>query len=163
MLRMSPGGDKKRDRVPEGLAENQLIIGWSLAGELGNPDLSKTEFKQYLAHVYRVHEWSAAHAGSSAGNMWLFVREMNPGDVVVVPHFKSFYLAEVDGDAFHVPDKIPEDSAWRRPAKWLNSKQGFSREQASEALRSRMRVRRTCLNISDLADDIEVLLGTANG
>lgn len=58
--------------------------------------------------------------------MWRFIREMNVGDLVVVPHGSEFYVAEVSGPAMYDESKVEEDTAYRRNVKWLNDKNLFS-------------------------------------
>jgi predicted Mrr-cat superfamily restriction endonuclease len=87
--------------------------------------------------------------------MWRFIREMRHGDFVVVPHHEAnFYVAEVAGEAFYDETKKEDDSAYRRPAVWLNEKRPLPRTLARAALISRMKSYGTCTGAKDLVNEI---------
>ena len=90
--------------------------------------------------------------------MWRFIRDMKAGDYVVVPHETNFYVAQVEGPAFHDPEKVEEDTAFRRKVKWLNEKQPIPRAKAPSALYSRMKILGVSANAYDLVDDIRSIL-----
>ena len=52
-------------------------------------------------------------AGLAAGNMWRFIREMNEGDLVVVPHDSNFYVAKVTDRATYDEANIDSDFKMR--------------------------------------------------
>jgi predicted Mrr-cat superfamily restriction endonuclease len=83
---------------------------------------------------------------------------MKRGDLVVAPHGSNFYVAEVAGDAFYDKSKREDDSAYRRPAVWLNEKQSLPRTLARAALISRMKSYGTCTDATDLVDEIRECL-----
>ena len=87
--------------------------------------------------------------------MWRFIRDMKIGDLVVVPHGSEFYVGEVAGPAFYDENKVDEDSAYRRPVKWLNGKRPIPRAVAKSALLSRMKTRGTSADATDLVEEIE--------
>ena len=65
------------DRVPEALESGELIIGWSKATGLLNPELSWYPFRQILHDtVYAAHD-NYRSSGAAAGHMWRFIREMS--------------------------------------------------------------------------------------
>jgi predicted Mrr-cat superfamily restriction endonuclease len=88
-----------------------------------------------------------------------FLKEMKPGDYVVVPSGGQFYVAEVVGDPYY--DESHPVAAHRRPVRWLNDKKPIPRELASYALQSRMKARGTLMDASDLVEDIEKVLEDA--
>lgn len=96
--------------------------------------------------------------------MWLFIRQMKKGDLVVVPAGPVFYVGEVVSDeAFYDETKREEDSAYRREAKWLNNRQSIPRTAvAGSALASRMKARSTCVRAENLVDEIEACLKAAS-
>lgn len=161
VLRISPSGI---DRVPEALEDDEIIIGWSDAEGLLDPALQWGEFRQILTERYYAGENSLRRAGRAGGEMWRFIRDMRPGDLVVVPHGPSFYVAEISGGAYHRPDKQPEDTAYRRPVTWLNNKEPIPRTYARSALISRMKIRGTSAFAGDLAESIrEAVEGFQSG
>ena len=94
--------------------------------------------------------------------MWRFIREMERGDYVVVPHSAAdFYVAQVDGDAYHDPEKVEEDTAFRRKVKWLNGKKPLPRDNAPSALYSRMKSRGVSAYAYDLVGEIRSVLEDA--
>lgn len=158
VLHISPSGG---DRVPEALAEDQVIIGWAEAAELLTPDLDWEAFREIVRKYYYPIEPNLRKAGSAAGHMWRFIREMNPADLVVVPHGAEFYVAKVSGVATHDPSKIVEDSAFRRKVEWLNEKKPIQQSLARAALQSRMKTQGTCARATDLLGEIQDCLEVA--
>jgi predicted Mrr-cat superfamily restriction endonuclease len=159
VLRISPNGI---DRVPEALASNQIIIGWSEANGLLDPNLTWNDFRKILADAYYSTETSLRKAGSAAGHMWRFINEMGKGDLVVVPYGSGFYIAEVDGPALCDETKVTEDTAYRRNVIWRNQKQPIPRALARSALISRMKMQGTCAYATDLAEQIMECLHVAD-
>jgi restriction endonuclease Mrr len=83
---------------------------------------------------------------------------MSQGDFVVVPHQGSFYVASVAGDPLYLTDRVEEHTAFRRDVDWLNAKQPVPRRLARAALQSRMKIRQTCGDASDLLEEIRDVL-----
>lgn len=154
VLRINPSG---RDRVPEALDDGDIIIGWSGAEGLIDESEWKS-FRQLIHDTHYANEDSYRKAGAAAGNMWRFIHEMDEGDLVVVPHGSEFYVAEVTGPARYEPEKLSDDTAHRRSVEWLNGGEPIPRREARAALQSRMKARQTCVNATDLLDDIEDVL-----
>ena len=167
ILRIAPRGiepvsEGGFDRVPEALETGNLIIGWARAKGLLNPDLDWVGFRRIIHEAYHPDADTFRGAGRDAGKMWLFIREMKKGDLVVVPAGPEFYVGEVAGDeAFYDPEKMEEDSAYRRAVNWLNSARSIPRTEAGSALASRMKVRSTCVRADNLVDEIETCLNAA--
>jgi predicted Mrr-cat superfamily restriction endonuclease len=151
VLRIAPS---EVDRVDEALASNQIIIGWSEAAALLDPHLDWHTFREVMRTQYYAQEPNLRRAGAAAGHMWRFMREMNPGDLVVVPHGSEFYVAKVEGPATHDPSKIAEDTAFRRTVAWQNDKQPIPRSLARAALQSRMKTQGTCAYATDILPEI---------
>ena len=158
VLRIAPSG---RPRVEEALQSNTLIIGWAGAEGLLNDALTWDEFREIIRSAYYAEEENLRKAGAAAGNMWRFIREMNVGDIVVVPYGPEFYVGKVSGPAFYDGTNIEEDTAYRRRVDWLNNKQGIPRSTAKSALLSRMKAYNACVAATDLVDQIEECLGIA--
>lgn len=158
VLRIAPSGI---DMVPEALKENQIIIGWSEADGLLDMSLSWEQFREIIRSTYYTSESNLRRAGGAAGHMWRFIREMNTGDLVVVPHWSEFYVAEVTGAATYDPNKT-DDTSYRRPVKWLNGKKPIRREIAKSALISRMKTQGTCAYATDLLSEINECIQIAS-
>ncbi|HMF56429.1 MAG TPA: restriction endonuclease [Pyrinomonadaceae bacterium] len=84
-------------------------------------------------------------------------------DYVVVPHGTDFYVAEVSGSVVYLPDHKNDDTAYRRPVKWLNDKKPIARKLARSALLSRMKIQGTCAPAADLVGEIKECLDLAAG
>lgn len=152
VLRIAPSGI---DKVPEALEKNQIIIGWALADDLLNEQLTWDQFRQIISDKYYSSELTLRKAGAAAGNMWRFIREMKEQDYVIVPYGNGFYIAEIGGPAIYDKLKIEEDSAYRRSVTWLNDKKIIQRNLARSALISRMKYQGTIADATDLISDIE--------
>ncbi len=157
VLRIAPSNI---DRVDEALSSNELVIGWSYSPGLLNSTLSWQDFRKILHDQYYSASQDYRRSGSAAGNMWRFIREMQEGDLVVVPHGGAFYVAKVTGPAYHDPSKLEEDTAFRRPVEWLNDKKPIQRRKGRSALQSRMKIQNTCAEATDLVGEITELLET---
>jgi restriction endonuclease Mrr len=64
----------------------------------------------------------------------------------------------VKGSAYHDPDRVKDDTAFRRPVEWLNAKNPIPRKNARLALRLRMNIQNTCAAADDLINEIEEVL-----
>lgn len=151
VLRIAPG---YTDLVKEALAANQIMIGWPQATGLINELLSWDEFREIIHQAYYADKQSLRSAGAAAGHLWRFIREMQAGDLVVVPHYDGFYVAEIAGATIYREDKAIEDTAYRRNVIWKNDKKPIPRSMAKSALISRMKTQGTCTHASDLLETI---------
>lgn len=149
------------DRVAEALETDQIIIGWANADGLLDKHLDWTAFRELIRDTYYRGDKTLHRVGAAAGHMWRFIREMEMGDLVVVPYGSEFYIAEVAGDAIYLHEKRSDDSAYRRPVKWLNSKQPIPRSHAKSALISRMKIQGTSASATDLLGEIRECLDIA--
>ena len=148
--------------VEDALGADQIVIGWSRARGLVNENLSWEEFRQIISDEYYRNEANMRRAGSAAGNMWRFIREMNQGDLVVVPHASDFYVAEVTGPPTYDELKIDNDTTYRRNVNWLNDKRSIPRTSARAALIARMNTHNVSAYASDLLPEIKEVLKIAN-
>ena len=158
VLRINPSGV---DKVPEGLRKHQIIIGWAGAGGLLDGNLTWEQFREIIRTTYYSEEETLRRAGNAAGQMWRFIREMNKADLVIVPYGPEFYVAEVDGPATYDSNLIDDDTAYRRPVKWLNGKKPIRRDLAKTDLISRMKAYGTCSYATDLLEEIKECLKIA--
>lgn len=151
VLRIAPSNI---DRVPEALSTDQVIIGWSEAEGLLDSSLSWEQFREIIRDTYYGDEDTLRRAGAAAGHLWRFIKEMNRGDLLVVPYGSEFYVAKVEGPAIYDLNKVADDTAYRRPVQWLNGKKPIRRDIAKSALTSRMKTQGTCAYATDLIDEI---------
>ncbi len=158
VLRISPSGF---DRVPEALEDNQIIIGWAAAEGLLDQSIIRNAFRSIISEAIYSGESNLRKAGAATGHMWRFIREMNEGDLVVVPYSSNFFVARVTGPATFLAEKQAEDTAYRRDVAWLNNKNPIPRSHARSALISRMKTYGTCASATDLLEEIEDCLGLA--
>lgn len=158
ILRIAPG---RVDHVDEALREDCLIIGWAYAKGLLEQGLQWESFREIIHKEYHPNDETLRGAGAAAGNMWRFIHAMEKADLVVVPSGSGFYVGEVTGDAFYDESKVDEDTAYRRPVKWLSNKLPIPRAYATSALVARMKARQTCVDATDLVKDITFCLDRA--
>lgn len=149
VLRIAPG---RNDKVDQSLDRNEIVIGWGEAEGLLTPDLPWIAFRNIVHEAYYSDRANLRPAGNAAGALWRFIRDMKPGDLVVVPRPGEFYVAEITGDAKHGGT---DDTHFRRTVRWLNSGQPIPRKLARAALQSRMKIQGTCADASDLLASIE--------
>lgn len=158
ILRISPSNV---DKVPEALASDQIIIGWSKTLGLLDASLSWKKFRERIHVEHYAEEKTMHRAGAAAGHMWRFVHDMQDNDLVVVPYGSKFYVAKISGEAVYLPEKAGEDTSYRRPVIWLNDKEPIPRSYAKAALISRMKVYGTSASAIDLVGDIQEALARA--
>jgi len=150
------------DRVPEGLENNEIVIGWSRAEGLLEKGLSWEDFREIVHRTYYAEETTRRRAGGAAGHLWRFINDMSEGDLVVVPYWSEFFVAEVAGQAVYRPDRVNEDDAHRRKVRWLNDGNPLPRTLARSALIARMKTQGTCAFAGDLLEEIEECIEVVN-
>ena len=156
LLRMFPLGE---DRVPVALEGGFVMIGWGKVGpRVLDPSVTRRDYTDLIRATYRPDDQDRRRAGSAAGQLWRFVREMRPGDLVVATHWSRLHVARVDGPATFDPAPAAEHWAYQRRVKWLTGSDGVGRDTASEALRRRMYTQHTLVEMTDLLADAEALL-----
>lgn len=160
VLRISPVGV---DGVPEALASSEISIGWPKAERLVNQSLDYWQFREVVKEAYYPDEPGYRDAGAVAGQLWRFIREMAEDDHIVVPHGGEFFVAKIAGPLIYRPEKTDDHSAFRRPVEWLNRAQPIPRAKALAALQSRMKIRQTCADATDLVEEIQDALDLAGG
>lgn len=113
-------------------------------------------FRSVVSETYYPDAPSLRKAGAAAGHLWRFIRDMKPGDYVVVPACGGqFYVARIAGKA---QQGEPTGVGYWRHVEWLNGKQALDRQLASAALQSRMKIQGSTASASDLLSDIESVL-----
>ena len=157
MLRMRPGGPRKDYRLPEGIASGEIMIGWARAGELLNAP-SRESFKSIMFEHYKEFDVGPIWLGSSAGNMWRFLRDMKPGDLVLVPDRTEVFVARVKGGPTWDEGKVPQDTAFRRRVEWLNDGRPLQRGDLPERLQQRLKGYQTCLSLDGFEAEVQAVV-----
>ncbi|WIX99411.1 CBS domain-containing protein [Amycolatopsis mongoliensis] len=105
------------ERDQESLAEGLAIAGWGGVPALGRFD-TREALKAGLRECYP--QRSTYVIGNWAGQLWRFYREMNEGDLVVMPlkNVRQFAIGEVTG-AYHYRPGASPDCRHARPVRWL--------------------------------------------
>jgi predicted Mrr-cat superfamily restriction endonuclease len=150
ILRLTP---LEQDLTQEALEKDEIFVGWKEVKGLLEKD-TFDDFRELVKKTYKIE--NNRSAGNFARYLWWFLKEMKPGDYVVVPSGDQFYVAEVVGDPYY--DESHPVAAHRRPVRWLNDKKPISRERASRALQSRMKTRGTLTDARNLVEHIEKVL-----
>jgi len=159
VLRIAPG---YVDHVPEALEKDVLITGWSDASGLLDERLDWDQFREKVHKACYPDDKDYRRSGGGAASLWRFIREMSIGDWVIVPHGPQFYVAEVTGNVRFDSSKVSDDSAHRRPVRWLNDKKPIPRRLARSSLQSRMKIYHTCGYANGLIDEIYTALVEAS-
>ena len=157
-LRIEPS---KIDRLPEALASDQIIIGWSRTEGLLGESLSRDEFREMISNIHYREDKDLRRAGQAAGNMLRFIREMNIGDLVVVPSDSGFYVAKILGPATYEKSRIEDDTAYRREVEWLNDKKPIDYAKAEPGLQEKLKERYISRNASRWLKEIKECLNDA--
>lgn len=113
---MQTGGG---DVVGIGVEQGLLLLGWSDAEGLLSCD-DYWDFREIVHGVYYTEDSDYRRSGQAASQLWNFIHEMNPRDLIVVPRGSSFYVGEIIGPASYDHKAGPPDTSHRRPVNWLN-------------------------------------------
>lgn len=161
ILRMNISGE---DRVPMGLAEDRIMIGWSEAKGLIDA-ADQQAIRRAIQVAYPYLKDNNRTAGRNAGSLWRFLHGMSEEDLVVVPHGAEFHVAEVAGPARFDAARIATDTAHFREVRWLNSKEPFDRKVARSNLRHKMGVgcRGTCGDATYVLSQIQEVVRDFSG
>lgn len=145
-----------KGREDTSFRQGVIGIGWRDARDLGGVD-DWEEFKRIVGEAYP--DYSARGLGNVCGSIWKFVHEMKSGSLVVVPLPNgAFQVAEViDDEAFYDEQGYQKDYAWRRKAKWVTSKP-VPRNRASNVLQRRLKCQQTCIEITELYQELQAAL-----
>lgn len=159
--RVSPRGVDQLHNIC--LPKDQIVTGWSTAEGLEQSS-DWHEMRKILRRACYSSDKDYRRAGGATASMWNFIREMRPGDYVVIPHRGGvFYVAEIAGELLvdRSSAATDADSVYRRPVKWLNGKQPIPRDYVKSGLRSRLKIRQTTVAASEFVGDIVNALGRA--
>lgn len=156
ILRISP--QKYRDIC---LDRDMVAVGWSEARRL-NTISDWDEFKQHIRETHRDFYESNRALGNAAGSAWRFVHEMQVGDLVLVPAYDRFFIAEVTSDIKWSESDFKDDFSWQRRVDWL-TKEVIPRNYADNYLRRRMKARQTCVDATDLMAEVTDAMNRGSG
>ena len=152
----------ERDKVRELLSINRIAIGWSRAERLLDEALSYDALKQVLNEDYpdlRVQ----GRLGRDANHLWRFIRKMEVGDVVVVPHGQDIHFVRVSGPPFYAPEKVDDDTAIRREVIPLLDGSPLARAALPDRLRDFLTFRTTSRDLSPVKDIVLNLIRERSG
>ena len=145
------------DRVRECLDQNIITIGWPAAKCLLRPP-SRDYIRERVQSVYHKREPNFKKSGSAAGNLWLFLHDMQPGHLVLAPQYPNLFVAEVTSNARYCATADAEHMSYRRDVCWFRDKQSIPMDRVSSELRQRIRhARRTCSDITPFLSEVEAL------
>lgn len=102
------------------LKKKYVAIGWSLVGNLGDLKPDREAFKARVAEVYPDKKPGAIP--NNAGQMFRFIHEMKPTDIVVYPskRDRKIHIGEVTGRYIYDPS-LEASYPNLRSVKWLRS------------------------------------------
>lgn len=142
--------DKKR--LQEFQDKNIVAIGWPGIGNLEGK--SRENLKQILSGS--PYNYTGLKLGNSYATVDIFVNQIKPGSLVLVPDNDDIYFAEItSGYSFDkTVDNDNDGYPHQRTVKWLNN---TSRKTLSKELRSSLKARRPAANLSKHFAEIDAL------
>jgi restriction system protein len=140
---------------------NIVSIGWST---IDNSHLKNEtgwgKFRESLKTSLAGNAWAQNQSnnywGNVAGSVWRFIHEIKVGDFLLIPCPGSVDVCKVAKEAYFDTSGMISDSAWRLVVEPI--KKGVPRNYASNSLQKRLKGYQTCLDISDLANQVDDLL-----
>lgn len=102
------------------LKKNVIAIGWSEIGDLSAIKPDREAFKNLVARTYPDHKPGSFPV--SAGQLYRFLHEMKPGDIVLYPsqRDREVHIGRVEGDYEYRP-AVDTNYPNIRSVKWLKS------------------------------------------
>ncbi len=99
---------------------NVVAIGWPALGDLSVLKANRDAFKAQYSKAYP--EFSAGNVPVGAGQLFRFVHEMKPGDLIVFPAKldRTVRIGRVVGGYVHAPG-VSEDYPNQRSVEWLKT------------------------------------------
>lgn len=140
-------------RINEFREKGLVAIGWPGIGDLTGK--SREELKQLLSG--KPYELDGLKLGQAYGTIDLFVNQIRPGDLVLVPNGDDIYFAEITGGYRHDPsvDNNVDGYPHQRAVSWFPAT--AARRDLSSALRISLRAPRTAADLSHHVQEIEAL------
>lgn len=135
------------------LSENIIGVGWSYAQALDQQNDWEL-FKEIILDAYSdIYKGKSRALGNAASSIWRFIYDIKEGDIVLVPTDRTFRIAEVTGPVSFDLSNVDTDLAWRRPVRWIMD--DVPRSHAENPLQRRLKARQTCVDATDLSEQIE--------
>lgn len=153
-LRLMPS---EIDRTLELLKANKVAIGWSSAPSLIDPTLTRAQFKKAIAQAYP--DFHANKLAASVSDTWRFLREMQIGDLLVIPRWGDIYFAQVTGPAQSVPNDQPKDMLFQRAARFLLKGNPIKRSSLPQHIQDALKFRHATEDLEYIAQPLRELLG----
>ena len=102
------------------LKKNCVAVGWAKMGDLGALKSDREAFKARVAQVYP--EKKPGAIPNNAGQLFRFVHEMKPGDIVVYPskRDRQVHLGRIEG-GYNYDPQTESGYPNRRAVKWLRA------------------------------------------
>ncbi len=148
---------RMNERLPAGIENDYIALGWSVAGDItkiDDWDTMKKSLRDAYPELYHKRERAL---GGAVGCLWRFIHAINVGDWILVPDYRSFHVAEITGDVYFDADGAQTDSSLRRPVKWI-TKEPVPRDHAVRGVRSTMKARQTCTEAYATREQIEMAI-----
>ena len=142
------------DRVGYGLESNRIVIGWPMPNLIDVANRAEDQ-RSLRRAIEEQTGLDTDKAKQPAGNLWRFLREMQPTDLVLVPRAKDgVYLARVIGGP-SIDERIADWAGAFRCVDWLNGKRPFDRGHLRPEVKGATENQHTCLNAKHLLPQIK--------
>ncbi len=143
-----------RNRLQEFQDKNIVAVGWPGIGSLSGK--SRANLKQILSG--NPYNYTGLELGNAYATVDIFVNQIKPGSLVLVPYKDDIYFAEITG-GYSFDQSVDSHNSnggypHQRTVKWLEN---TSRKNLSKELRSSLKVRRTAANFSKHFEEIDAL------
>ena len=137
------------------LRGNCVGIGWAKMGDLEKLAADREAFKARVAEVFPDKKPGAIP--NNAGQLFRFVHEMKPGDIIIYPskRDRQVHLGKVDGPYRHDPSK-DEGYPNVRPVKWLKA---IPRTRFSQGALYEIGSAMSLFQVKNYADEFRAALG----
>lgn len=147
-------GGKTGDANTLFLTQNCIALGWDKVGDLSLLAPNRDAFKARVAATFPGLKPGAIP--NYAGQLYRFVHEMKPGDLVAYPskHDRHIHLGRVDGPYRYDP-ALEDSYPHLRPVKWLRS---VPRTQFSQGALYEIGSAMSLFRISNYADGFRTAL-----
>ena len=140
------------------LKKNHVAVGWSEIGDLSKIGPDRDNFKSKVAECYPDKKPGAIP--NNAGQLFRFVYEMKPGDIVIYPskHDRQIHIGEIIGQYQYGP-KMHAVYPNLRSVKWLNA---FPRTRFTQGALYEIGSAMSVFQVKNYADEfLSVLEGRA--
>ncbi|CAN7416636.1 restriction endonuclease [Brevundimonas sp. LjRoot202] len=134
--------------------QNCVAVGWPAMGDLSGLKLTREAFKARYSEVFPTK--SAGHVPVAAGQLFRFVQEIKPGDLVVFPAKldRTVRIGRVTGGYAHRPD-ASKAYPNQRSVEWLKS---FPRTKFSQGALYEIGSALSLFQVKNFADEFRAAL-----